>query len=241
MKLGKLAKKQDSRTLKLSNYIDINKLPPAPKAFGYLEGTKDWGMLANDSIGDCTCAAVCHLAMLWVRSNGGTLTFTDQDAITTYSAITGYDPKTGLNDNGAILLDVLNYLRKSGVAGHKIEAFTEIDITNIEEVKLAIYIFGGIDIGVQLPKSAETATTMWTVVPGDEVVGGHSIIVTGYDDKFIRIVSWGQEYLATWEFFTTYCDEAYAMISTDFIKNNLAPTGMNIANLIADLKTVTKK
>ena len=42
---------------------------------------------------------------------------------------------TGLNDNGAVILDVLNYWRKTGIGGHPISAYAdlkELDAGNVE-------------------------------------------------------------------------------------------------------------
>src|SRR5471030_1119123 len=103
MKLGKSAPVHDPRTLMLANYINTATLPPAPPQFYYGTdiGAAAWGMMGNDKIGDCTCAAAGHLIMEWTDANHNLVTPPDQDIISAYAAITGYDPVTGLNDNGA--------------------------------------------------------------------------------------------------------------------------------------------
>src|SRR3984885_3248276 len=103
MKLGKALPVHDPRTLLLANYIDTAALPPVPAVFAYAKniGATAWGMMANDKIGDCTCAAAGHLIMEWTDDNGKMVTPATKQIIAAYSAITGYDPKTGLNDNGA--------------------------------------------------------------------------------------------------------------------------------------------
>ena len=71
--------------------------------------------MGNDKIGDCTCAAAGHLIMEWTSlAQPKMFTPTDPQIVAAYSAITGYNPKTGANDNGAAELDVLNYWRKTG-------------------------------------------------------------------------------------------------------------------------------
>ncbi|MGZ4001578.1 MAG: hypothetical protein ACXVIY_13145, partial [Mucilaginibacter sp.] len=62
MKLGKSAPIHDPRTLLLANYIKTG-LPPAPVQYTYASniGPTKWGMMDNDKIGDCTCAAAGHL------------------------------------------------------------------------------------------------------------------------------------------------------------------------------------
>ena len=87
-------------------------------------------MMHNDTIGDCTCAAAGHLVMEWTANVGAETTPADADILAAYSAITGYDPKTGANDNGAVETDVLNYWRKTGIAGHKIMAYAALEPGN---------------------------------------------------------------------------------------------------------------
>ena len=59
-------------------------------------------MMDNDQIGDCTCAAAGHLIMEWTaNAQSKMVTPTDKQIVAAYSAITGYNPTTGANDNGA--------------------------------------------------------------------------------------------------------------------------------------------
>src|ERR1700733_9167686 len=103
MKLGKLNPVHDPRTLMLANYLTPDTLPQVPAEYAYAKniGASAWGMMDNDKIGDCTCAAAGHLIMEWTDDNGALVTPATKQIIAAYSAITGYDPKTGLNDNGA--------------------------------------------------------------------------------------------------------------------------------------------
>ena len=59
MKLGKLAPVHDPRTLMLANYLTPDTLPAVPAKYYYAKNIKAsaWGMMNNDKIGDCTCAA----------------------------------------------------------------------------------------------------------------------------------------------------------------------------------------
>jgi len=68
-----------------------------------------------------------------------------------YERVSGYDPATGANDNGAVELDVLNQWRQVGIGGHKIGAFVAVSPSDAREVKEAIYLFGGVYIGISLP------------------------------------------------------------------------------------------
>ena len=91
MKLGKLAKRVDPRTLKLARFLPEHLPIPAARDWTVGRETREWGMLRNDDLGDCTCAALGHQVQVW--SEG--VAVTDADIVGLYSTVTGYDPITG--------------------------------------------------------------------------------------------------------------------------------------------------
>ena len=207
--------------------------------------------MGNDQIGDCTCAAAGHLIMEWTENaKGKMVTPTDKQIIAAYSAITGYNPATGANDNGAQEIDVLNYWRQSGIAGDKISAYLALEPANHTYIMDSVYIFGGCYIGVQLPKSAQPQTQNhqpWSVPPGGTTGdgapgswGGHAIPVVAYDSRGVTVVTWGALQTMTWGFWKVYCDEAYAILSADYLSGKKqTPQGFNVKQLqedLADLK-----
>ena len=64
--------------------------------------------------------------------------------------------------------------------------------------------------------------------------------VVAYDARTVTVVTWGALQTMTWSFWETYCDEAYAIISADYINNKKqAPQGFSMKQLqidLADLK-----
>jgi hypothetical protein len=249
LKLGKQTARHDPRTLLLASYTTA--LPAPPATFNAAKAVKGaWGMMDNDQIGDCTCAAAGHLVMEWTATAQSAMqTPTDQDIVAAYSAITGYNPTTGANDNGAQELDVLNYWRQQGIGGHKIEAYMALEPSNHTHVMDAVWIFGGCYIGLALPKSAQAQTSnkkIWSVPPsgtgGDGAPGswgGHAVPVVAYDSRSLTVVTWGALQTMTWGFWAAYCDEAYAILSTDFLEQKngqtVAPNGFNMQQLQTDL------
>jgi hypothetical protein len=119
LKLGKHPPRHDPRTLQFATYATAALAAPPPSLDLTTKVKVPWGMMDNAQVGDCTCAAAGHLMMEW-SANAKSKTFTPSDAqiIAAYSAVTGYNPKTGANDNGAQEIDVLNYWRQTGIAGH---------------------------------------------------------------------------------------------------------------------------
>ena len=197
-----------------------------------------WGMLGNDTLGDCTCADVLHHLMLQtsVSHAGSPKTFTTDDAISIYEEVGGYkvgDPST---DNGAVMLDVQNYCKKN----FPVQGFVTLDIGNMEQIKAACYIFGGVDIGFNVPAYVMGVSPegSWSDNGGDTTIeGGHAVLICGYGRSGFRVVSWGATFTANWAFWAKYVDEAYAWVSTDWIKaSGVSPSGLDLNGLLADLK-----
>lgn len=251
LKLGRLPARHDKRDLKLSTYLKATGLPPIPNAADWGGKVASYGMLANDSVGDCTCAGAGHAEQVWTANAGIETTVTDQDALTAYSAITGYDPSqtdaSGNNptDQGANMTDVLNYWRQTGIAGEQIASYVSVDWTNPAEVSTALYLFGVLYIGVNLPQSAMDAFGAgqpWTNTTDTNIVGGHCVILVGYDlgAQTAKLVTWGREITASLAWVKQYCEEAYA-IASEFWEEaaGQSPSGINWQQLQVDLQAVS--
>lgn len=249
MKLGKQPYREDRRTLRFASYVDPKVMPPAPASCKWDRDVKTWPMYANDRIGDCTCAEVGHHLQLWTAAAGHEIDVTEADVVGLYEKVSGYDPATGANDNGAVILDVLNRWRHDGIAGHKIGAFAEVDVHNHALVEDAIWLFGGISIGVALPVAAQHQANYWHLPRGGTGTpagrpgswGGHCVYSLDYDRRGITVVSWGELIRMSWAFWDAYCEEAWAVISTDFLNGaQQTPQGFNVAQLQADLAQIGK-
>ncbi len=53
------------------------------------------------------------------------------------------------------------------------------------------------------------------------------------------VVTWGTVKAMSWGFYGTYCDEAYAVLSRDFLANRKTPAGFDFEQLQADLAVIT--
>lgn len=241
--LGKLAPRRDARTLKLARYVDLAALPDAPLDRDWSgAAAPSWGMMANDRLGDCTCAAAGHLIQAWTANRGSEQTATDLAIIAAYSAITGYMPSNPESDQGAVELDVLNYWRSSGIAGQKLGAYASVDALSMDHVKAAINCFGGVYIGAALPLSAQSQT-VWDVTDGADATpgswGGHAMAVVGYTPSGVVLVTWGAIKIATWSWWAKYVDESYALLDDAWVSGTSpAPSGFDLAALQADLAAI---
>jgi hypothetical protein len=194
----------------------------APAAVDNYSKVPSFPMLGNDLWGDCTFAADGHIIeqQTWF-GRGFEGLVTTADALHAYSVVGGFDENAGPpgenpTDNGAQVQDALNYLRKQGFHARKIAAFAELDVADMNKIKLATAEFGCLSIGFNFPKSAMdqfNAGEPWTVVNGSPLDGGHCVVVAGYDANWIYVVTWGAIQRMSYGFWAKYVDEAWAVIS----------------------------
>ena len=242
MKLGRKAIKTDSRTLKLGDYLTPD-LPPPPPSADWTRGIAAWGMMLNNTLGDCTIAACGHAVQVWTANTGSEVTLPNATIETYYEKWDGYIPGDPATDNGGIELDVLNDWKKQGFADHKLMAFADPRFANLTEVRQSIALFGGVYIGLAMPITAQTQD-VWDVVvnggynaqPGSW--GGHAVFVPRYDQNGFTCITWGQTKIMTVAFWNQYCDEAHTLLSADWLSANGSPGGFDQAQLLADLKVI---
>jgi hypothetical protein len=243
-RLGRKAVKTDSRTLRLARYLTAE-LPSAPPSVDWTKKAyQAWGCMENDRLGCCTISGCGHAIQVWTANASQETTIPDSAIEAAYSAWDGYvhgDPNT---DNGGVELDVLNNWRKNGLAGHSLLAYADANVLNIDEVRQAINLFGGVYIGVDLPLSAQNQD-VWDVIPDDGTDnyikgswGGHCVFVPKYDADSFTCITWGETKKMTAWFWKAYVDECHVLLSPDFIAANGSPNGFNLDQLTADLAQI---
>jgi hypothetical protein len=188
-------------------------------------------MYDNDKIGDCGLAAPGHQIQSWSFFGNGNLFTPEPEAIIeAYSAVSGYDPKTGANDTGVVLQDVLSYWRKTGIGGNTITVFASVDVSQPDEIDAAIEAFGSLLVGVNLPKTAAKQLDdgqPWDYVRGSGdgapgSWGGHAIHVGAFDRVHgVRAcTTWGAIQLMSDSFWKHYAFEAWVAVSTLWVDTN---------------------
>jgi hypothetical protein len=239
MKLGRHPVKHDSRTLKLGKYLESG-LPAAPQAKDWTKGIAAWGMMLNDVHSDCTIASAAHAVQIWSANTGKETTVPDSVVLSYYEKWDGFQSSDPATDKGGSELDVLKAWQKSAFHGHKLIAFADPAFSNLEEIRHAISLFGGVYIGISLPLSAKTQA-VWDVVPngGDDAKpgtwGGHAVFVPKYDAHTFTCITWGELKPMTLAFWKTYVDEAHALLSQDWHESRGTPAGFNLEELKRDL------
>ena len=250
MKLGKSLPKFDSRTLLFAKYLTKG-LTPAPSSIDYARAVKKWPMFGNDKFGDCTCAAAGHMIQDWTANTGREEILPVSAILQVYEHFVGKHPGP---DAGVSMLDVLKFWRKTGFGHDKIHAFAQLELKDATQAQDAIYLFGGCYIGLALPnftvpKGVGDPSVPWIVPPsgphGNAVPNpnnGHCVPMVGYSPRSVWVVTWGALKQMSWQFYLTYADEAFAILSPDWISKRLkkAPPGLDLKSLESDLSKVTK-
>jgi hypothetical protein len=233
------------KVVRAGKYLKVER---APKAVDYQSNVeKELGkfpMFRNDEIGNCTCAAKAHGLQIMNDIAGHDFSPTTEQVVEAYHLSCGYVEGRPETDNGGIMLNVAKWWRDNAITEHKILAFARVDIPDRNEVKLAIDIFGGVDMGVNLPLSAqaqEESGDVWHVVNGNSgrpgSWGGHDMWCSRYDGKHLYYVTWDEQKPATWSWVEKYADEAYAYITEDWLDaQGKTVTGLDIAGLRRDLE-----
>lgn len=243
VKTGKLPATRNKALPALGDYLHAPSLPPIPAKVNWSSGVV-YQMDDNDRFGDCVEVAYANQLRTWTKK----ASMTEADISVTsvldaYHDLTGFDPVTGANDNGTNMDQAVQYWVKTGMAGHKVGAVARVNPVNELQVNASIALLGGLYIGLNLPLRAQSQVGgTWALspagTPGTQPGswGGHCVILVDYDEQFLWAVTWGTLQRMTWNWFRTYCDEAFALLSHDWIEaSELAPSGLAWAALLADM------
>jgi hypothetical protein len=227
------------------------KLPPIPLATHWADPLPDdLGMMLNDQLGDCTCAAAYHAMQVWSHHGRSTLlTEPSQYVLQMYQEFAGYDG-TEATDQGAVEQDILRQWLSRGVPIQEgtetrpgpgrsyILSAMEVDPHNRESVKRAIYDCGGVYIGFDVPAwlmQTPKPPSVWDArsKQDNQIVGGHAVFCSGYNSKTVDVLSWGQKYRMTWQFFEKSVREAYALVRPWWIDaTGHTPFGLSLDVLV---------
>jgi hypothetical protein len=215
--------------------------PPATVDFG--AGT--YPMYANDRLGDCVEAGMGHQVGQITRFGAGDeVLFQDKDIINAYSQITGYSPDDPGSDQGTYTQDAMAWWRKTGLGGHAIVLYASLELTDVASLKQAVWTFGGVGVGFNFPAYAMDqfdAGKPWDVQKKNaQIEGGHYVLVTGYNDQYLKVKTWGAEQLMSWSFFAKYADEAWVVLDDEMVGagGSFRP-GVNLYGLGADFQALT--
>lgn len=253
LKFGRLHRTYDPRVPHLSALLAGQTPPAPPPAVDYTKGMPaNLGMMLNDTLGDCTCAAVYHAIQVWTFNAAKKMdTEPDGDVEKLYILACGYNPRVPGEGPGGNEQKVLTYLLNQGAptgpqgaTRHKITAFVEVDPRNVDDVKRTINDCGLAYIGFNVPQSVQPpgapTPAIWDYVPSQSnIIGGHAVVLAGYDSMGARVISWGQYYTMTWQFFAHFVDEVYAIADSEWFQSaGKTPGGLTLEELEVQMQAL---
>src|SRR5664280_1598071 len=111
LKLGRLPRVYNPAVPHMSALRGLTQPIPLPSAIDYTEGMpEDFGMMLNDRLGDCTCAAYYHAMQVWsfhTNKVDGMITQPDINVLQLYKDACGYNPNVSGTDRGGVEQNVL--------------------------------------------------------------------------------------------------------------------------------------
>lgn len=231
--------------VKVKDFIDGPKLwPNVPRSVQWGKDI-EFGMFVNDRKPDCSIASLGHAEQVHSTRAGKPEKPTDAEIMKFFHE-TGVDQ--GLSDDdGRYMEAVLKYYAKVGFPEHdggreKILGYAAVNFHDLAEVHVACDLFGGVYFGAALPLTASdqlNAGKGWTCQMGVNDTpgswGGHAMYMTASLAHDYRAITWAKRQPISFCWWTKYVDEAYAIVSEDWVQNTVAPSGVDKVGLLAML------
>jgi hypothetical protein len=247
-------------SLSIENYL-LRSMPSPPKTVDYsaaamaaLDQTYD-----NDTLGDCVIAAQAHLVGVFTgnAAGGSPVIFSLPQIVARYSSIGGYVPGEPSTDNGCDMQTALAYWKQYGMMPgkppnlrHKNVGWMTVNPSDVEQMQTAIWLFGNLDIGLELPDAwvnpfPSESGFVWDVAGAPDPSNGHNVCAFGYSAEGLLISTWGMIGTMTWAAVARYVaasagGELYTVLSHDWISTASwkAPSGFDFTQLSADLQAI---
>lgn len=247
--LGRRPHDPDRPVLHLARYL-TGQVPKHPVYADYLAQVQDWGMYDNDKFGVCGPTAVANQrkqVSLYLAGTEQSPTLDDVFALYR-TQNPDFDPATGAGDNGVVLADMLTALLKQGIGGVKPLAYAAVDVTNPDEVRAAIALFGSIICGVDLDVAQQDQTDAggpWDYARRSGVWGGHAVLAGAYTSDTskgatdISVITWAERMGTTDAFCGHQLEEAYVVLWPEVLGTTEFEQGVDLSALAADYEALT--
>jgi hypothetical protein len=248
------------RRLTLERYLDPRTRlarpgwPPVPATqdVDRASAVTEWPMYLNDELSDCAIAMPGHMYGAWTTyGRGAEALFDDAEIQAVYSRVSGYVPGDASTDTGCALADVLADQQVNGMADtagyvHKVAGYAAFGNPADEDLLGQVLdVFGSVAVGINVQQQMETefaGEQPWTWTPGAPVIGRHAICLQrrmGSGNAPLDYVTWGALQPATLEFHANAAEEAWAVVTEDWIRvNGTTVEGMDVRQLLSDMACV---
>lgn len=245
-RLGLRPSDPERPVLKLSRILSAEP-PTHPLSCDHFSQVNDWGLFANDRYSDCGPASVANSRKLVTRALTGvehSPTLDDVFALYRASGNPDFDPDTGAGDNGVDMATMLSAVRHVGIGGVRSLAEAKVDVTDLNEVRAALAIFGFLLLGVDLEVAQETQTDtrLWDYRRTPDW-GGHAVLAGAYTSQpsgaDVKVVTWAEVVGLTDVFWRRQVSEAWVCIWPEAVGSAQFQQGIDTAALNADYEALT--
>jgi len=248
---------KNAPALRLASFLS-SAVPAHPRSEDYLAKLADWQMLGNDVAGDCNAVTWANMRRL-VTAALSTEYYPTQAQVWQFyqTQNPGFDPSGtsstngpgSKQDQGMDIQTGLEYLHSTGGPdGVKVVAFAKVDPTNLNEVKAALAIFGGLWLGILVLDANQKQFSeghAWTDVAGSPIDGGHAILGGGYTTADVKFITWAKETKFAKSFWdgaaqgNRLVEEAWVAIWPEHLGTGAFQQGVDQAHLTADYQALT--
>lgn len=234
--VGKLGKLEAVRPegLHMLAFYQTSPLPTPPDKVD-VPAVSDWQMLGNDRYGDCTFAGIAHAQIAVANVLGvNDPPITDQQVINVYLAYSNGQ------DQGAVEADLLKFWQNNIIFNGKTVAYAPTDVADQLELKSVIHAYGLAYIGIKVPAVCQEqfrSHQPWELTgtaADNNIIGGHCIILVGYDEKYFYGITWGAVQAIEWTWLQAYMDESWAVITPEIVTKG-EYEGLRLVDLLTDI------
>jgi hypothetical protein len=247
-KLGRRPPK-DAPALRLRAFL-TGIVPAHPTTVDHFGQVKRWFLGRNNEFGTCGPTSDANYIKLVFRYLlGEDVTVTDDAILDLYrrSGNPHFNPATGEDDNGVIMQTMLEAMLAGGIEVVRADgtretvkpvAFAQVDVANLDEVRAAVAIFGGVLFGVDLEVAQQAQTDaqppLWDYQHSGEW-GGHAILAGLYtsasSSSDISVVTWAEVVGTTDAFCREQLEEAWVVVLPQHLANPAFQQGIDLAAL----------
>lgn len=188
---------------RLGHYLDAARLTPPPATVDYhtraAAGIRR--VYLNDTLGTCVIAQAARAEGVWSAADGREPVMADDSEI-----LAAYDLlKVGPGDSGVSISHSLAYQIVTGMTlggvPRRVDGYVRVRPAPAE-LRAAVYLFGGLTLGIDLPRAWYDGATgdgfVWDAMGAYYSAGGHCVGVVGYDATGVQISTWGMVGTLTW-------------------------------------------
>lgn len=214
-----------------------------------------WAMLGNDVAGDCVSVTWANIRRLMTHLAGAERYPSQDEVWALYKTQNPhFDPNGDPNvngpgspaDGGMDIQELLDHLvKEGGPDGVKALGWAKVDLTDLDEVKAAISIFGYLWTGIVVQEAQMEQFNdeqAWDWVSGSPEDGGHSVISGGYTGQpsgDVEFETWMQETAFTDNYWRHGVEEGYIVIWPEHTGTAEFQEGIDLSVVAADYTALT--